>query len=345
MTPMRRFSLIVLCGMSFALAQIGAASAQGLKFGLRPDDPKKGYFQYTLAQGANVSDAILAVNNSTNEAVSLIVTNVDGYTGLTGGISFDNKPATTIGKWITIPDGGARVNIPASKSARFPFVVNVPPNTPAGEYIAGIMAYPADEVEAINAGGGMSVKVVPQAAVTVVITVTGNTPIASRMTIEKIDSAQDASGQLLTKILLRNSGNAGWKGKGELVITSGASGANEATRQTFNIGYVIGGSSLIYPLYTAPINDGNYQAEVKLFDDKGATITTNTSAIKVGKPLSLPAISNPQPQQNTNTSGVVQAAGQGDLFNRTTIIVFVLVFALVMFGVVVFLMFRPRSNQ
>ena len=339
---MRRVSLIVLCVVSFALAQIGAASAQGLKFGLRPDDPKKGYFQYTLVQGATVSDTILAVNNSTNETVSLIVTNVDGYTGLTGGISFDNKPATTIGRWIAIPDGGARVSIPASKSARFPFVVNVPPNTPAGEYIAGIMAYPADEVEAINAGGGMSVKVVPQAAVTVVITVTGNTPIASRMTIEKIDSVQDASGQLLTKLSLRNSGNAGWKGKGELVITSGASGANEVMRQTFNIGYVIGGSALIYPLYTAPINDGNYQAEAKLFDDKGATITTNTSAIKVGKPLSLPAISNPQPQQNT-TSGVVQA-GQGGFFNRTTITIFVFVFALVIFGVVGFLMFRPRKT-
>ena len=151
---MRRVSLIVLCGVLFALAQIGAASAQGLKFGLRPDDPKKGYFQYTLTQGATVSDAILAVNNSTNEAVSLIVTNVDGYTGLTGGISFDNKPATTIGKWITIPDGGVRVNIPASKSARFPFVVNVPPNTPAGNTLRASWQFPPMKLKRSMPGAG-----------------------------------------------------------------------------------------------------------------------------------------------------------------------------------------------
>jgi hypothetical protein len=291
----RRFTLLFaafLIASSFLLPPFGYA--QGIGFGLRPEDPLKGYFQFTLAPGAGVDDAVLVVNNSQTEAMSLNVHPVLAYTGLTGGISFDDKPPEGVALWMSLPDAG-RVDVPVGKSARLPFTVTVPDGTPPGEYVLGILAAPAEEPalsaaegpQVSGASGGMQVVVIPQAAVTVIVTVPGD--LAPALSIESVASEQDQSGQLLTKIAIRNTGNAGWAGKGELTLRRGG---EDAIRQAFNVGYVIGGAAIEYPLYTAAPDKGSYEAEVTLTGGDGLRAAAYAGKVTIGQSLELPPVVN-----------------------------------------------------
>ncbi len=295
----RRLSSALLAA-AMLIAANTPAQAQSIKFGLRPDDPLKGYFQFTLNSGESVSDAVLAVNNSESESVALDVRPTLAYTALTGGIAFDNAPATGVALWMAMPDAG-RVEVPAGKSARLPFTIAVPAGTPAGEYVFGIIAALADAPQSVDAGAGMSVQVVQQAAVTVVVTVPGN--VVEAMAIDSVQAEQDRSGQLLTKVAIRNGGGAGWKGTGELVIRKDD---REIVHQSFNVGYVIAGTQFAYPVYALSPDNGTYKVDAFLLGEGGAQAAEYHGAVTVGAPLELPPVlSQPASETGQGETGTV----------------------------------------
>jgi hypothetical protein len=243
------------------LAAVAAAPAlgQGFTFGLRPEDPALGYFQYELAPGEKVDDAVLAVNG-TKDPVRLEISRVAGHTGLTGGISFPGV-ADGAAQWITLPDEGTH-EVPAEMGLRMPFSVSIPEGTPPGEYVAGFLAIP-EEPPAANesAGGGFEVQLIPQMGVSIIIKVPG--PERCELAVRGLEDTLERGRWKIT-LDMANTGNIHFRGRGTFVLWPVAGGEPVIDRP-FSIGYFVPADAIDYPLYFDQLPAaGEYEAKIRI---------------------------------------------------------------------------------
>ena len=253
--------ILITAGLITLLVFPATASAQEFTFGLRPEDQTIGYFQYHVMPGDTINDAVLAVNG-TEETIRLVVSTVAGHTGLTGGISFPGE-ADGPAQWLTLPDQGV-VEIPAKMAVRMPFTLNVPEDTPPGEYVAGFLSTPEDPsafVGSGNSSGSFQVQVIPQMGVSVIIIVSD--PTRCDVRVDGITLESD-KGQWQAGIQLSNIGNIHFKGTGKFILRQ-ADGGDSALEKEFSLGYFVIGDTINYPLYLdGMIPAGDYLAEVQI---------------------------------------------------------------------------------
>jgi hypothetical protein len=261
---MHRFRTALLTVIFVSLTLLAVpAFAQGFTFGLRPEDQSIAYFQYSLQPGESLEDAVLAVNG-TEAPIGLMVTVVAGHTELTGGISFPgiaDGPAT----WIELPDEGL-VEVPPELALHMPFTLKVPEGTPPGEYVAGFLATPEDPSTFAGgvSEGSFQVQVIPQMAVSMIITVPG--PEHTQIDVNAISDELN-KGQWNIVIDMTNSGNIHFLGHGEFILRP-SSGGDPVLQRTFSIGYFIAGDTIGYPLYFDDLPaSGSYIAEVTIISD------------------------------------------------------------------------------
>lgn len=256
--------IMISASLISTIFPLAATFAQNLTFGLRPEDPNIGYFEYTLNPGDIIKDAVLVVNGAEVDQ-RLIVAVVAGHTALRGGISFPGE-ADGPAQWIEL-QGEGLVEVPAKLALKLPFTLTVPDATPPGEYVAGFLVTP----EATSAsrdidrtGGALSVQVVPQMGLSIIINVPG--PRRCEVTVDSI-SSEMKKGEWKVVVHMKNTGNIHFSGRGELRLTP-SSGKEPSQRKEFNLGYFIPGDMVNYPLYFDGIPPaGEYSAETVLIGE------------------------------------------------------------------------------
>jgi len=262
---MRKLALALLVAGLFLLP--ATASAQWLRFGLRPENERLGYFTYEVAPGALVTDALLAGNNS-DEDIQLVVQPVDAGAALNGGLAFDMQDVGAgVAAWIDMPDAGT-LTVPPGMAMRLPFTVRVPADAPPGEYAAGFLAVLADpkaSTVSANPAETMSVEFIAQSAVALIVNVPGR--LQRAMTIDGIEGGFEG-GRWQLQVAMRNSGNVHFRGSGRVTLTT--PDGERIHEQGFDVGYMAAGKSLLYPLTLDAPASGAYLAEVALTSEQGA---------------------------------------------------------------------------
>jgi hypothetical protein len=120
-----------------------ASSETAVSWSVRPADTAEGTgrpnFGYEANPGGTVADA-LAVTNRSTTPIDLTVYAADGF--LTDDGSLDILPAsetsTELGSWVVIDT--PQLSLASGASTEVPFRVDVPADTPPGDYAAGIVA-------------------------------------------------------------------------------------------------------------------------------------------------------------------------------------------------------------
>jgi WxL interacting protein linking bacterial and host surfaces len=133
-------ALAVGAGASVCTPVAAAAPPAGVQISLRPvhpDPASPGYFTLKVGAAAVARDA-LVMSNQSAEAITVIVSPVDGRTGSTSGSVYGNRqdPLREAGEWVT-PAVKSVVLSPRS-SRTVPFTVKVPAGSAPGDHLAGI---------------------------------------------------------------------------------------------------------------------------------------------------------------------------------------------------------------
>jgi hypothetical protein len=105
--------------------------------GIRPAN-ESDFFHISLYPGAAI-DAVAVVSNHTSAPVTLLDYPVDGQTTPQGGFALTSQtdPQKAIGAWVRL--NADHVTIPANSDLKVPFRLTVPPGTPPGDYVGGVI--------------------------------------------------------------------------------------------------------------------------------------------------------------------------------------------------------------
>ena len=200
---------IVLAAVLFCFSS-GLVWAQG-GFGIKPAQSHSGYFNYSLQPGETVGDAV-HVSNTSREPVGVKLYVLDARTARNGGSTFpgaEGSQNTGAGKWVAFPSG--QLVLDPGIAGTIPFTVTVPPATPPGEYLAGIVAEDMERTAAAGGTGQLNVQVVNRTVIPVKVTVPGPTQI--EFGIASVESRVDESGSRFF-VTLQNAGNVALKVRG-----------------------------------------------------------------------------------------------------------------------------------
>lgn len=289
---------------------LAAGQLQGLpQFGLRPEEITDSYFKHEVKPGETYEDTVLVVNNG-DQDMKVVVMTAAGHSAMTGGLAFphDGKDEVTA-SWISFPDAG-EVSVPGKRAVPLHFSVTVPEGTAPGEYVAGFVAAPAELPDKTDMGQGFAVQVVPEAAVTVLITVPGERNY--KLNIDGMTFSADA-GYWHPVINIHNIGNMGWTGKGTLKVWPKGQPDNVIRSRDFNVGYIVQPETINYPLELEAFEAGSYTVEVVLTGETGDTyryvtdITEAESFVPTPTPTRVPAGQGGQVQSDPTLLYVVIA--------------------------------------
>ena len=103
-----------------------------------PADPQRAHFEYTLAPGGTVTDALLVSNHSSN-AIQLKVYAGDAFTTSSGGLDLapsEAKPVD-VGAWISLKTPS--VTVKPGAVLKVPFTLTVPANATPGDHAGGVV--------------------------------------------------------------------------------------------------------------------------------------------------------------------------------------------------------------
>ena len=142
-----RSSTVALLTFLFALTLPLHASVNILPVGTNPNDPNdKGWFLRAVEAGESFEDAVVLTNSSNEDLLVELkgrdaeITSEGAFTVISSQLQ--NQKA---GRWIEFQ--AEEYTVPAASSITVPFTVSVPPDTPSGEYGAGLA------VQRLGSGG------------------------------------------------------------------------------------------------------------------------------------------------------------------------------------------------
>ncbi len=277
------YTLLLIFFLSFLNPAI--VSAQTISFGIKPENPFIGYFEFTMQPGETKEDAIIILNNSEKKQ-NIRVEPVDGFTANGGGITYEFGRNKISSQWITV-DGDGTYELAGTHIQRLPFSITVPQGTPPGEYVLGFLSR-ADESKPTqvatenSAGSGFGVKVVAQVGLAIIITVPGKSTCDFIVT-DLIDSIQSAQWNL--RYTLTNNANVHFNGKGEILIKNKSTNT-ELLRQKVNFGYVVPATSFEYDLHMDLPTNGVYEVSLNVNDtDHPACVLSHKKDIQVGEEI------------------------------------------------------------
>lgn len=258
---------------------------QNLSFGLKPENPNIGYFQFTMYPGETRSDAVILLNYD-EKPQNFLILPVDGYTADGGGIAYSFDHPNKLSNWVKT-DGNGKYKLLGSRIQRVPFTVTIPDNTPPGEYYLGFLTA-LDESEATPeptlAGTQQSfrIKVVAQVAIAIVITIPGPNTCDVRVT----DVQQSIlSGKWHLNTHMINAGNKHFAGTGDIIISNKAN--DEITyKRTISVGYFLPGTEMNYSNDFDFPENGEYQVRYLISDNEDSSCKmTFTKDISIGEEI------------------------------------------------------------
>jgi hypothetical protein len=284
----RRFAPIALAATALAVAAPGVAGAtpaasapigagcQTVHVGptTAPGQPSAGYFELTLQPGRPQTQAVLVANPNPFACRVLL----QPAQAQTAGNSGETYPPIASGAaciasscWLTgLP---ATVTVPANGRVEVPFTVHVPAGTRPGEYLAGVVAEPADPAAApsLAAGsGGRSVvgaRVVARVALGVAVTVPGPQDPEFLITGVRI-TGSDVQGQPIVAVTEFDGGNTWDRPAGTITIDAPA-GKTAARGLALTSATVLPGDSATLSLAISGVSGGRHTVHVVLgYDNK-----------------------------------------------------------------------------
>jgi hypothetical protein len=176
-------------------------------------------FHYTLAPGTTITDALVLANPSAQEQ-TFRIWSADAYNTTLGGalaLRSDGYPMTQVGKWITLPTGGADYGVSPGQEVILNFALTVPPNAIPGDHVGGIEAL--DITAPPGPGAGTRLLVHEGIGVPIFITVPGaRHPSAAVTVVSTTDSVPwlafvNGSSQARAGYQVENTGNTILRGK------------------------------------------------------------------------------------------------------------------------------------
>jgi hypothetical protein len=241
------------------------------------------YFQLTVNAGATAGAALVAANPQRYDC-GVQVLPAYGKTATNSGDTYpvpgSAQACRSTDCWLSgVP---ARVSVPARRRLLVPFTVHVPPGTPAGQYLAGVVAAPDSPPVPTRVVSGhtvLSAAVVAHVAIGVAVRVPG--PLTPALSIPSVRLDAQPEGAIL-HVSEQNSGNTWEHPVGTVTIMSKAGWATLAAApgkqadpvtapfpQTFSIrsNTVLPHDSATLPLSIGPIAHGTWPTEVHLWYD------------------------------------------------------------------------------
>jgi hypothetical protein len=172
------FAHLAILILTFSLVGFFSIDAKAQNIGVKPFNEKgedRGVFRYITKPGEKIDDIALVVNSSDFDGKAIVLSK-DSILDTSGSIAFlgNEEENKLVGNWIEISQ--REVDVPAKKGLKVPFTVNVPADTKAGEYTAGIVVTPSNSQ---NTKSGVAVS--SRSAITVYITVQGDLKIDNKV--------------------------------------------------------------------------------------------------------------------------------------------------------------------
>lgn len=268
---MLALATVTLVTVPPAAAQEVAAEPLLPSFGIRPvtasvaDPASFGYFVLSIKPGQKYKDQALVVNEGlTPVDLDLYVANA--HTAVNGSASFRHRGSAVegIASWIRLDQNG--VVLEPGETSLVTFTIEVPPNAPPGEHVAGLVVQPAETGTPSvgppdgnpEAGPQFSVEVVRRVGVAVVVSVPGERNVALDATDIRLDN-QHESGAVFA-LSVRNTGNVMVDGHGTLIVRNKS--GEELGSFEFDMATVLAGDEgLFYLDSLVYLADGRFQLD------------------------------------------------------------------------------------
>jgi len=251
-----------------------------LVFGIRPADssPNRAegaYFTFVLGPDSGMDDAFV-VTNTGSETISLRLYPSDGITSINGSTAFagPDDTRTNVRSWLQT--SASTVQIGPRQAVSVPFHVQVPPDAPPGDSVAGwVVEAPP---KAGNASGGVAASIVERAGVAVVVRVPGT--VRQQLVLGAICLNQE-SGSNYFEIGVRNDGDVLTPGSGSFTLAT--KDGDEVFERPAELGNVVPHDGTLLRL-DAPFDPGpgDYEATVRLSQPDGQQLEAQ-SDISIGE--------------------------------------------------------------
>jgi hypothetical protein len=270
---------VVCCALAGAPAPAAAAARQAAADPCRTvhvgpvvatDATSTGYFDLTLEPGERTRAALLVANPAPRTCRVLLLP-AYGRTAVNSGNTYPPVLAgqPCVGSSCGLAGLPRTVSVPTGTRQEVPFEVAVPAGTAPGQYLAGVVAQPADVTgpsAAPTAGQGeVSAQVVAVVALGVAVTVPGALRPAMEVAEVRVTAA-GAQGMPTMLVTERNSGNTWERAKVQVEVTAGGTphrfAADSAT--------VLPGNSAVLSLPVSGVPAGSHRTRVTLTYGNGA---------------------------------------------------------------------------
>jgi hypothetical protein len=292
---------------------LGSALAQSGGIGLRPahideaDPATRAYFKPTIAPGGTFRDQVI-VSNTSDVAVDLIVSGVDGLTGQTGGTVYANRqdPVRKAGAWL-VP-AAAALTVGPHVEQPMGFTVRVPSGAQPGDHLAGIAF---ENAHPKTSGGNFAITEIVRAVMGVQIKVPG--PAEFHMHLDDVGlEALPGTGVASAVVTM---GDDGLKlGKPSLSVElTGPGGYHRSVDR--GVDTMLPGDTIAYPLaWPDPLKPGDYTVR--------ATITgAGPSVTRTGGASLKSALAGVSPQPVVASQAPPQSKPSGSRFPSWLLIV------------------------
>ena len=252
-------------------------------------DPTNGFYLLTLHAGASAQQTVRVTNMNTHSD-SVRVDAVDGFTNQSTGSAFGQvgSPVGSTGRWVVVST--PLITLASQTTRDVAFAVHVPPNTPPGQYLAGIsVAVPLATPPTPNPAGprkaSFNMDLQYQRIIAVEVIVPG--PRAPKLVVTGADATATASGIVLG-VHMANQGNAFAHGTGVIRV------ADTNTDYSFKIDTFVSGTAIVYPMpWTKSAVLGTHHVEVDL-NYEGHRHASWTGVVTVNSSLAS-ALANVEP--------------------------------------------------
>ncbi|MDQ4035907.1 MAG: hypothetical protein M3153_08255 [Chloroflexota bacterium] len=267
--------LLVAAAVLLGVAGPVSANHEPARLGLTPVGQDGTYFEITLEPGEERRLTVEAANFGHEETLARTYA-ADVYSIVNGGFGadlFGERPSGTT-LWVTYPS--QEITLGANDAIVIDFQVEVPENTPPGEYVTALVI---ENAEPMRGSGTIAVDQVNRSAIAVAIEVPGErTPALSIGEIHH----QEVSGLSVVSFDIDNPGNVHVRPAGEFVLRNGAGTEIAASSVAMDSVYA-GTSTLLEAAAVELLDPGEYCAELTLTDEEtGATDTTDCRPFTVG---------------------------------------------------------------
>lgn len=346
--------MLVITLFTYSPQRASAQEGMGIYFGVGPKNAGQGYFKFVLKPGESAKDIVLLMNNSEQAKLNLNIVKRTGETGLTGGITFDDKVDGTA-EWIDFP-GEGNYDVNPKEGVPLDFTVTVPKNTPPGEYIAGFLVGnnadvagdPTQLTPVPGTGGntgGLAVQVVPKAATTVWIIV--DDPKNCEIKVSPVKTElEEMYGRMKTTITMKATGNLHYKGTGKYALVPlNADGSDREPfySRDFDVDWFIPGDKIDYPIYIdgdiPPA--GKYRVDLSFSGDCKIDLDNNTQVKLKEKEVNNTkeqAEQMEKPQPNLPPGAIV-------LDQKTLLIAGGVLLVLILLALLVFWLLRRKGQK